>query len=284
MSLANQEKANKYIAEAIRQEALPIDMKEYKIGDILNLGDYKIRFNQKGEIDFLCIADTIMADKEHRLISICYEQFSGTDYKRFYSQYNRLDVEWAREDFTKPGMELVAKKKKIYEPQTAKIYFDNKHIVVKYGFDQEAYKKCCCPKTFDMIIEANCDEIKFDIAWFNKNANRIAEAIWVGFNPIAKNKKISKLSILIDPQKIVNKGQCRLHATDFGVLYDELSIETVDTALVAPQEPSILNFCDGKSNDSTVYFNLYNNAWGTNFPMWYEEDARFRFVIRERRL
>lgn len=281
MSLENQEKANKYMAESTRQEASLIDMKEYNIGDILTLGDCKIRFNQKGEIDFLCKGDNIIADKEHRLASIYYEQFSDTDYKRFYSQYNRLDVEWAREDFTKPGMEVAAKEKKVYEPKTAKIYFDNNHIVVKYGFDQDAYQKCGCPKSFDMIIEANHDEIKFDIAWFHKNANRIAEAIWVGFNPIAKNKKISKLSILIDTQKVVNKGQSRLHATDFGVLYDELSIETVDTALVAPQEPSILNFCDGKSNDSKVYFNLYNNAWGTNFPMWYEEDARFRFVMRE---
>jgi hypothetical protein len=26
-----------------------------------------------------------------------------------------------------------------------------------------------------------------------------------------------------------------------------------------------------------MHFNLYNNVWGTNFPMWYEDDARFRF-------
>lgn len=32
-------------------------------------------------------------------------------------------------------------------------------------------------------------------------------------------------------------------------------------------------------DEDGVYFNLYNNAWGTNFPMWYDEDARFRFVL-----
>jgi hypothetical protein len=26
--------------------------------------------------------------------------------------------------------------------------------------------------------------------------------------------------------------------------------------------------------------NLYNNAWGTNFPGWSDDDARFRFSIR----
>ena len=25
---------------------------------------------------------------------------------------------------------------------------------------------------------------------------------------------------------------------------------------------------------------LFNNAWGTNYIMWYGEDARFRYVIK----
>jgi hypothetical protein len=29
-----------------------------------------------------------------------------------------------------------------------------------------------------------------------------------------------------------------------------------------------------------VHCNLFNNAWGTNYIMWYGEDMRFRFVIR----
>lgn len=110
--------------------------------------------------------------------------------------------------------------------------------------------------------------------------NRVAEAIWFGFKPIAENKRISKFGQLIDPKKVVEKGQCRLHATDFGVVYDGLTIETVDTALVAPGEHSLLNFTDIKPLDSEpIFFNLYNNIWGTNFPMWYEDNARFRFNI-----
>jgi len=29
-----------------------------------------------------------------------------------------------------------------------------------------------------------------------------------------------------------------------------------------------------------MHFNLHNNLWGTNFPMWFEEDCRFRFILR----
>ena len=58
---------------------------------------------------------------------------------------------------------------------------------------------------------------------------------------------------------------------------------TLDAALVAPGEPSLLNFnSDLPRLAKGAHFNLYNNVWGTNFPMWYEDDAQFRFVLRER--
>ncbi len=57
--------------------------------------------------------------------------------------------------------------------------------------------------------------------------------------------------------------------------------ETLDAPLVAPGEPSLLNFSNRQPPlRQGVHFNLYNNVWGTNFPMWYGEDARFRFVLR----
>lgn len=31
--------------------------------------------------------------------------------------------------------------------------------------------------------------------------------------------------------------------------------------------------------EAGAWFCLYNNVWGTNFPMWYGEDARFRFEL-----
>ncbi len=51
--------------------------------------------------------------------------------------------------------------------------------------------------------------------------------------------------------------------------------------LIAETDPSLLNFNNIKPMDSdAVYFNLYNNVWGTNFPMWYDENARFRLILR----
>ena len=60
-----------------------------------------------------------------------------------------------------------------------------------------------------------------------------------------------------------------------------LAIETLDAPLVAPGEPSLLNFNNRQPVlKRGMHFNLYNNVWGTNFPMWYDDDARFRFILR----
>ena len=61
----------------------------------------------------------------------------------------------------------------------------------------------------------------------------------------------------------------------------ELALMVLGTALVAAGEPSLWNFSDQLPDPSKgVWFNLYNNMWDTNFPLWYGEDARFRFVVR----
>jgi len=31
-----------------------------------------------------------------------------------------------------------------------------------------------------------------------------------------------------------------------------------------------------------MHFCLLDNLWGTNFPMWFEEDCRFRFTVELR--
>jgi len=59
-----------------------------------------------------------------------------------------------------------------------------------------------------------------------------------------------------------------------------LSITSLDAPLVAPGQPSMLDFTNDQPDiDRGVHFNLLNNLWGTNFPMWFDEDCRFRFVI-----
>ena len=53
-----------------------------------------------------------------------------------------------------------------------------------------------------------------------------------------------------------------------------------EPGLVSPGGPALLEFDRTLPEQSAgAWWNLYNNVWGTNFPMWYGQDARFRFIL-----
>lgn len=51
--------------------------------------------------------------------------------------------------------------------------------------------------------------------------------------------------------------------------------------LLSIGEGKILKF-DDKTEDFTrdgISYILHDNVWGTNFPLWYEDNAKYRFEI-----
>ena len=127
-----------------------------------------------------------------------------------------------------------------------------------------------------------------ELQWFNKQACRLPEALWLTFQPfVSKNAdwQIEKLGEYISPLHVVERGNRHLHASGKDVIckdgVDELKIAALDSPLVAPGEPSLLDFSNELPDLANgMHFNLYNNVWGTNFPMWFEEDCRFRFILQ----
>ncbi len=279
LSGAASQQAWELLSGADRAPACAEPERSFLYGETVNIDGVELAFDETGAVIHLKVGNQLYADREHRLGCPLYEQFSDAEYKRFYGQYNRLDVLWAQEDYTKIGMQNAGNEYEMFYPK-AQLYKTEKEIIVRYTFSEKAFLCDGCPKTMDLKLWVSDGKLEFDYAWFDKPANRITEALWIKFHPIAAHKRISKLGVPIDPCHVVNKGNRRLHATDFGVIYDRLTIESRDAALVAPGKPSLLDFVqDLPTDDEAVFFNLYNNVWATNFPMWYDENARFRFEM-----
>ena len=100
---------------------------------------------------------------------------------------------------------------------------------------------------------------------------------------------MDKLGQTILPLDVVRDGNRHLHAVGRGVQYRnegiELEIETRDAPLVAPGDRSLLNFNNRRPRlKRGMHFLLYNNVWGTNFPMWYQDPARFEFLFRPHKI
>lgn len=230
---------------------------------------------------------------KHLMGLVRYQTFSQADYDRFLSQYLASRPPWAIPDFSKPGMADAGTECNWWLPTKFQLFMRKDgvghHFILELTMPQKCVDDYGCPEIFTLEITLfdQVPVIDLNLQWFQKPANRLPEAIWFSFCPQVREAKgwmMDKMGQQISPLNIVRNGNRKLHAVGKGVLYrdgeHEIAIETLDAPLVAPGEPSLLNFNNEQPPlDQGMHFNLYNNVWGTNFPMWYEEDARFRFRL-----
>lgn len=236
------------------------------------------------------------AGKRNKLALFTYETFSQKEYDRFLKQYQypKESPVWYEKDFSKPGMEIAAQSYKSWYPKLIRMWLREDdlgtHFILELTTPRDSSEFFGCPERLFLEVDLpqNDKMILFNFQWFEKNACRLPEALWLSFNPRISDPKgwrMDKLGELISPLEVIRNGNRKLHAVGRGVEYHDeeggLIIETFDAPLVAPGEMSLLNFNNRQPPMKRgMHFNLYNNIWGTNFPMWFEEDARFRFILR----
>ncbi len=231
------------------------------------------------------------ADPDHSLVRLRYDVYGQRDYERFWEQYirNRDNARvawWAREDFTKPGIPTSARQ--TWTPTVTAAYQDHpteRVFMLTYAAEAQAFG---APRQAYLRYAIIDDALDVAYAWFDKPACRVAEAFWLSFQPIAPQPngwRFEKVGQPIDPCDVVSKGARTLHAIDQRVTYEgethRLEVCSLDAPLVAPEAPALLDFHNRlPAMHGGIHFNLYNNVWGTNFPMWFAEDAQFRFKLR----
>lgn len=154
---------------------------------------------------------------------------------------------------------------------------------------EESWQEYGAPRQLSLEVRFDRREpqVRFTLQWFGKPACRLPEASWFSFLPRVSQPRawrMDKLGQWISPYEVIRDGNRHLHALNSGVRWSgsraALRIETLDAPLLATGRPSLLDFNNRQPNlRQGLHFNLHNNLWGTNFPMWYEDDARFRFIL-----
>lgn len=264
-----------------RKTSVPADTTGYvevPADTVFSFGDLSFSFGAKGEINHLTFGKKTFADESHPLAQWSYTQFSSADYDRFFSQFIRNIFDWVLEDYNKIGMEKAVDGRHDYSPLLSRVFRYENSVTAIMNFPAEATEKYGCPQWTETTVTPENDGVTVDCAWFGKPANRMAEMLNIGFSSFEKELEISKLGEWIKPD-VVHNGNHNLHATDEGIRYPSMSINSLDAPLVSVGIPAILDFRNSLSDTSRVCFNLYNNQWGTNFRMWYDEDSRFRFIL-----
>lgn len=237
-------------------------------------------------------------DPRHPLGLITYEIFSNEDYQQLWKNYNRGHVknrQWAVPDFLKPGVETAVNSHCHWRPALRRLSERTDASGSRYLADLAFEDETPCrlygaPREFQVetAIAADSSKIHFVLQWFGKQACRVPEATWFSLAlklPVGGAWEFQKLGSWIDPRDVVRNGNRTLHAVE-ACRYrtaggNKIIVKNPDAPLVAAGDPQLLRFSNRlpPRRSSGLHFNLHNNTWGTNFPLWYEDDARFHFSL-----
>jgi len=249
--------------------------------DSLTKNGWEFKFDTHGAIVKLEKNALTYADYEHKLCDFLYEAFSELQVQEFGARYLVQKFTWSNEDQGKIGLGPYMERYRPYKLHCDGIYENEQEILLLLSPDTEATALYGCPPNCCLIITPGDNRVHFDFAWFDKPALRIPEALWLGFCPTRPLAAIQKLGSMIDPLDVLPNGNREMHATEGLLQFGGISLQTLDAPLLAIGKPSVYAFHNQiPDTRKGVWVNLFNNQWGTNFPMWNEGDARFRFILK----
>lgn len=263
----------------------PIDYIENNV-DTIQAGEWTLKVNKNGGIGSLKFAEKEIIKVNNEPI-FTYRSFCNEDYKYWLTHYSRNLEEtaiWALGDFARPGLNRVEGKYPSgrFPYSVEKMYANDSQVIVNLVCDKKLCNELGAPRLIQVIYNLSENGLKIDVCWYQKDANRLTEAIYMHIFP-NDNVQLKKMDCIVKPEEVTNYGSRNLHAVQ-SVEMGEFEIINYHSPLVSIGKGKILEF-DNKFEDvksDGLSFVLYNNVWGTNFPLWYEDNASFTFEIKKK--
>lgn len=153
-------------------------------------------------------------------------------------------------------------------------------ICVDLKIDKSISEKAGAPRRAQVIYTLSENGLTMELSWFGKDACRTPEALFLHFYPEAQRFSMSKLGTEIDYKSTVSMGGRNIHAVEKCRIENaagDFELINLHSPIVSVGQGKILEY-DNKIESlekDGISFVLYNNVWGTNFPLWYEDNARF---------
>jgi len=281
---------------ALKSEAL--DNEGFKevddVGKTFTCNHFIIRFDPiNGSLVLLEESNThrIWCNELHSFGKFIYQTFSAEDYQRFYDQYLTQRPDWAIADFGKPGIEKTSAKTATHSLMLEALLHKRESTadIFRVVLSDQELPGSGAPSrvVMEYLLPFEEAEIQIQCTWFDKPANRMPEALWLGFNPVVSPEAqwfLDKMGEAVDPLDVVKGGNHHLHAIQSGLSCLDpqggFEFRSLDSFLIAPGQPSLLNFTNERPDLSKgFHVNLFNNVWGTNFTMWFGKDMKYRFAF-----
>jgi hypothetical protein len=237
------------------------------------------------------------ASEKNPIALLTYQTLSQEDYQRYQADYLIVKADWAKKDFGKANIERFGARNQEWQPGSAVVTMEETaeghQILIALAFkDDEAFRdgRASFPRNAFIELKLPKDEaaIHVTLSWFGKPATRMPEALWLTFNPVVEDAKtwtLDKSGQAVSPFDVVASGNRHMHCLLKGFEHKHgehrFAVETMDAPVVALGERNPIYFANDQPDLSRgIHSCLFNNAWGTNYVMWYGEDVKARYVIR----
>lgn len=256
---------------------------------MISSGDWSLEINKNGGIGTLTHkGKDVLKRTDNPLVT--YRLFSGKDYDFWLTHYSRNlkeTAKWAIGDFARPCLKHFDKKYPSgrFSYLLESSFTESNKIICNLICDKKLCDEAGAPRLIQVIYTLTEKGLEIELNWFGKDANRLTEAIYMHLFPTDNNITMKKAGCSVKPSEVAENGSRNLHAvecTEFG----NYRIINRHSPLLSVGKGKILEF-DNRTEDAEkdgISYVLYNNVWGTNFPLWYEDNAHFRFIITENTL
>lgn len=259
-----------------------------EIPEEITCGKWKFRVNKKGGAGLLAFGDDIII-RENDESAVDYFSFTNDDYNYWLSHYTRdlkATYKWSIGDFARPSLKFTDGKfpagRFEYKPEICSFNEEKNSITVNLKCDVKLCEELGAPRLIQIVYTLTEKGLNIDLSWYGKDANRITEAIYFHLFPSGDVKYI-KLGTAVDPYNIASMGGRNLNVCERTEISGRYKITNMHSPIVSAGKGKILQF-DNKYEDigkDGLTYVLYNNVWGTNFPLWYEDNAGFEFRIEK---
>ena len=237
------------------------------------------------------------ASAQHPLALFTYQTLSKEDFDRYYDAYVLIQARWSRRELGKPNIEKLGAQHREWTPAllnswSGKVdggYRVLEQLRIDDGAAESSGLVAWPVKIYlDLFLPDGEPEVRINLVCLDKAANRLPEAMWLSFIPQTEEPKgwtLEKVDRWVSPFDVIRGGNRQMHAVTNGIRYTDpqgsLSIETMDAPVVALGEKLPIYYSSAQPDlTKGIHFNLFNNAWGTNYVLWFGEDTRFRFLLR----
>ncbi|KZK97796.1 hypothetical protein PsAD5_02031 [Pseudovibrio sp. Ad5] len=218
---------------------------------------------------------------DDNLLSFAHETYDASDVKAHMDAYLTHEEEWAILDHIKPGLDKAGTAtSKSHCPKFEGLAVADDHVVLSYVMASDIPG---ATSNIQLALNGSNDKLEITLRLYGKIANRMPEAGFLRFAPDgAARWQFDKTGYWVEAHDLPDMSGGQLQAI-FGARAQAdqaIRIVPLDSPLVAPADLPFMPFQHkAPAYDQGLRFNIYNNKWGTNFPMWWEGDFSARFVL-----